>query len=148
MLVENKSWKQKSSFFILIRYKCTVFYVLVFNFMKLKEVSILGFSVVLMVKNPSVNAGDIGSIMAREHLLEEALASHSSILAWKSPWIEKPDELQSIGLHKVGHNWSDLACTNALWHKGMMKYLILVSKMSSSFILSLSSLIIKKKKMF
>ena len=84
-----------------------------------------------MVKNPSANAGDIGSIMDWEHLLEEALASHSSILAWKIPWSEKPDRLQSIGSHKVGHDWSNLACTNALCHKGklyehMMRYLILV----------------------
>ena len=38
------------------------------------------------------------------------MATHSSILAWKIPWTEKPDRLQSKGLQRVGHDWSDLAC--------------------------------------
>ena len=38
------------------------------------------------------------------------MATHSSILTWKIPWTEEPGGLQSIGLQKVGHNWSDLAC--------------------------------------
>ena len=32
------------------------------------------------------------------------MATHSSILAWKIPWTEKPGRLQSIGLRRVGHN--------------------------------------------
>ena len=39
-----------------------------------------------------------------EDLLEEEMATHSSILAWRIPWIEEPDELQSIGLQRVGRN--------------------------------------------
>ena len=41
--------------------------------------------------------------------LEEGIATHSSILAWRIPWAEEPGRLQSIGLHRVGHDWSDLA---------------------------------------
>ena len=37
------------------------------------------------------------------------MATHSSILAWRIPWTEDPGGLQSIGLQRVGHNWSDLA---------------------------------------
>ena len=36
-----------------------------------------------------------------DSLLEEGMVTHSSILAWRIPWIEKPGELQSIGLRRV-----------------------------------------------
>ena len=39
----------------------------------------------------------------------KAMAPHSSTLAWKIPWTEKPGRLQSMASHRVGHNWSDLA---------------------------------------
>ena len=51
-----------------------------------------------------------------EDLLEKGMATHSSILAWRIPWMEEPGELQSIGLQRVGHDWSDLACMHALYH--------------------------------
>ena len=38
--------------------------------------------------------------------LEKEMAIHSSILAWKIPWIEEPGEIQSIGFQRVGHNWA------------------------------------------
>ena len=37
------------------------------------------------------------------------MATHSSILAWRIPWTEEPSGLQSLGLQRVGHDWSDLA---------------------------------------
>ena len=40
---------------------------------------------------------------------EKAMASHSSTLAWKIPWMEEPGGLQSMGSLRVGHDWSDLA---------------------------------------
>ena len=39
-------------------------------------------------------------------LLEKAMAPHSSTLAWKIPWTEEPGRLQSMGLHRVGHDWA------------------------------------------
>ena len=39
------------------------------------------------------------------------MATHSSPLAWRTPWTEEPGGLQSMGSHRVGHNRSDLACT-------------------------------------
>ena len=39
-------------------------------------------------------------------LLEKAMAPHSSILAWKIPWTEKPGRLQCMGLWRVGHDWA------------------------------------------
>ena len=44
--------------------------------------------------------------LAQEYPLEEGIATHSSLLAWRIPWAEKPAELQSLGLQRVGHNWS------------------------------------------
>ena len=41
------------------------------------------------------------------------MATHSSVLAWRIPWTEKPGRLQSMGSHRVGHNWSDLAAAAA-----------------------------------
>ena len=38
-------------------------------------------------------------------LLEEGMATHSSILAWRIPWTEEPARLQSMGSQRVGHDW-------------------------------------------
>ena len=45
-----------------------------------------------------------------EDPLEEEMATHSSIPAWKIPWTEEPGGLQSIGSQSVEHDWSNLAC--------------------------------------
>ena len=42
--------------------------------------------------------------LGREDPLEKEMATHSSILAWKIPWTEKPDGLQSKGSQRVGHD--------------------------------------------
>ena len=44
--------------------------------------------------------------------LEEGMATHSSTLAWRIPWTEKPGRLQSIGLQRGRHDWSNLAYTD------------------------------------
>ena len=41
--------------------------------------------------------------------LEEAMATHSSVLAWRIPGMGEPGGLPSMGSHRVGHNWCDLA---------------------------------------
>ena len=53
-----------------------------------------------------------------EDPLEEELKIHSSILAWGIPWTEEPVRLQSTGLQRVGHDWSDLACTHTSFYRG------------------------------
>ena len=42
--------------------------------------------------------------LAQEDPLEEGMATHSSILAWRIPWREEPGGLQSMGLQRVRHN--------------------------------------------
>ena len=41
------------------------------------------------------------------------MATHSSVLAWRIPWTEKPGRLQSMGSYRVGHDLSDLAVAAA-----------------------------------
>ena len=45
-----------------------------------------------------------------EDPLDEGMATHSSILVWKTPWLKEPGTLQSIVSQRVGHDGSDLAC--------------------------------------
>ena len=47
------------------------------------------------------------------HALEEEMATHSSVLAWRIPWTGEPGGLPSMGSHRVGHNWGDLAAAAA-----------------------------------
>ena len=42
---------------------------------------------------------------------QKGMATHSRILAWRIPWTEEPGGLQSMGLQRIRHNWSDLAFT-------------------------------------
>ena len=60
-----------------------------------------------MVKNIPASAGDIrdsGSIPGQEDPLEEGVATHSSILAWRIPQTEEPGRLQSMGSLRVRHD--------------------------------------------
>ena len=52
--------------------------------------------------------------LCREYL-EKSKATHSSTLAWKIPWTEEPGGLPSMGWHRVGHDWSDLAAAAAAY---------------------------------
>ena len=47
------------------------------------------------------------------HALEKEMATHSSILAWRIPGTGEPGGLPSMGSHRVGHDWSDLAAAAA-----------------------------------
>ena len=44
--------------------------------------------------------------LSQEDPLEKEMAPHSSILAWKIPWMEEPGRLQSMGSQRVGHDWA------------------------------------------
>ena len=43
------------------------------------------------------------------HALEKEMATHASVLAWRIPGTGEPGGLPSVGSHRVGHDWSDLA---------------------------------------
>ena len=60
-----------------------------------------------MVKNKPANSGDsrdVGLIPGLEDPLEEEMATHSSILAWRIPGTEEPGGLQSMGSKRIGHD--------------------------------------------
>ena len=48
------------------------------------------------------------------HALEKEMATHSSVLAWRIPGTREPGGLLSMGSHRVGHDWSDLAVAVAV----------------------------------
>ena len=48
------------------------------------------------------------------HALEKEMATHSSILAWRVPGTGEPGGLPSVGSHRVGHDWSDLAAATVI----------------------------------
>ena len=56
------------------------------------------------VKVSASNAGDPGRSLDREDPLEKEMVNHSSILACRIPWTEKPGRLQSTGLQRVVHD--------------------------------------------
>ena len=47
------------------------------------------------------------------HALEKEMATHSSVLAWRIPGMGEPGGLPSMGSHRVGHDWRDLAAVAA-----------------------------------
>ena len=57
-----------------------------------------------MVKNPPAMQETWVQSLDREDPLEEGMATHSRILAWRIPWTEKPGGLQSMGSQRVGHS--------------------------------------------
>ena len=63
------------------------------------------------VKNlPAMRETQVRSLDQEDPLKE--MVTHSSILAWRIPWMEKPDGLQSMGLQRVGYNWiTNTDCT-------------------------------------
>ena len=60
------------------------------------------------------------------HALEKAMATHSSVLAWRIPGTGEPGGLPSMGSHKVGHDWSDLAAAAAVTQRGVTDIQLLV----------------------
>ena len=74
----------------------------------------------LSSKESAGNAGDTGTwvqSLGGEDLLEEEIATHSSILAWTIQWTEEPGELQPKGSQRIGHDWVflQLGMTSGTW---------------------------------
>ena len=67
-------------------------------------------------KESACNAGDPGLIPGLEDPVEKGMATHSSILAWRIPWTEETGGLQSMGSHRIRHDWACM-CTYTLLFK-------------------------------
>ena len=73
----------------------------------------------------------------QENLLEEEMATHSSILVWKISWQEEPDGLQSIGSQRIGHGWvhtSLPAWSQKLWPSFHCKVACMSSSLESGWL--------------
>ena len=57
-----------------------------------------------MVKNPPAMQETWVRSLGREDPLEEGMATHSSLLAWRIPWTQEPGGVQSMGSQRVRHN--------------------------------------------
>ena len=58
-----------------------------------------------MGKNPPVmQEMCVRSLGPRNDPVEDGMATHSNVLAWRIPWAEEPGRLQSMGLQRVGHD--------------------------------------------
>ena len=66
--------------------------------------------VALVVKNPLANSGDIRDMGSIPELGRSPGGEHN---VCRFPWTEKPGRLQSIGLQRAGHDWSNLTCMHA-----------------------------------
>ena len=76
-----------------------------------------------MVKNPSANAGGTRDRLdpwVGKNPLEWEMATCSRILAWKMPWTEETDGLQSMGSQRVGHNWETEHHSDRLLYKSSL----------------------------
>ena len=51
--------------------------------------------------------------LGQEDPLEKEMATHSSVLAWRIPGMGEPGGLPSVGFHRVGYDWSNLAAAAA-----------------------------------
>ena len=60
-----------------------------------------------MVKNPPAMWEIQVQTLGWEDALKKGMTIHSSILAWRVPWTEKPGGIHSMGLQRVGHSLSD-----------------------------------------
>ena len=58
------------------------------------------------IKNPPAMQETPVKSLGQEDPLENEVATHSSILAWRIPQTEEPDRLQSMGSQRVGHDWA------------------------------------------
>ena len=72
------------------------------------------------------------------YALEKEMATHSIVLAWRIPGLGEPGRLPSLGLHRVRHDWSDLAAAAAATYQLIVIY--------SLFYLLLLTLVLKVKK--
>ena len=76
---------------------------------------LMGLPQWLRSKEPTCKAGvtgDVGSIPGSGRFPGTGMATHSSILSWRISQTEEPGGLQSTGLQRVGHDWSNLATTS------------------------------------
>ena len=74
-----------------------------------------GFPGGQMVKNPPAMQETQVQSLGQEDPLEKGITTHSRILAWRIPWTEEPNGLQSMGSQRVRHDWATDTYTQYSW---------------------------------
>ena len=77
------------------------------------------------------------------HALEKEMATHCSVLAWRIPRTGEPGVLPSMGSHRVGHDWSDLAAVAAEFGKHREAFVPLIAHCNDSTLHSASGVLWK-----
>ena len=67
----------------------------------------MGFRSGTVVKNMPARQETLVQSLGQEDPLEEGMAAHSGILAWRIPWTEEPGGPQSMGWQRVRHDWAN-----------------------------------------
>ena len=62
------------------------------------------------------------------HALEKEMATHSSVLAWRIPGMAEPGGLPSLGSHRVGHDWSNLAAAARIPSPPLALFVVMLPK--------------------
>ena len=70
------------------------------TFKDIKRISLLAWTIKRLSTMWETQVRSLG----REDTLEKEMATHSSTIAWKIPWMEEPGSLQPMGLQRVGHD--------------------------------------------
>ena len=107
----NRNWWDGTNVYLMLHFQ-TLFQIFYLRGHRQKR-----SEVVLVVKNLLPNADRhkrLGSIPGSGRSPGEGNGNPPSILAWRIPCTKEPGGLQSIGLHRDRHNWSDLACTHKM----------------------------------
>ena len=76
------------------------------------------------------------------HALEKEMATHSIVLTWRIPGTGEPGGLSSMGSHRVGHDWSDLAAAAAA---GYLNYTVRIYSKSIGYLPCLNGFKLKKE---
>ena len=102
IMLGERSCTQKNTYFIILLMKCKNEDKLRYSAESQNSGLLLGFPGGSDIKVSASNAGDPGW----EDPLEKEMATHSSILAWRIPWMEEPCRPQSMGSQRVRHDWA------------------------------------------
>ena len=77
--------------------------ILVYRYSRRHSIS-KGFPGISVDEESACNAGDLGSILGREDLLEKEMTTCSSVLSWRIPWTEESGKPRSIGSQRARHD--------------------------------------------
>ena len=69
-----------------------------------------------MVKDPPAMQETQVQSLGQKDPVEKGMATHTSILTWRTSWTEEPSELQSMGLQRIRHDWMTTTFTSQVRH--------------------------------